>query len=175
MALSLSRRAFYVGLFAIGITSQACRPSSPPEPSTPSLDVAFDQIAREYLDAFYQRHPTPATYLGIHTVDDQLDDYSRQAVMDDSAANREFRQRVSALDSSALSANNQLDREQLLHAIDSQLVTLERVRPWAKDPDLYSSGLTRTAYIMIKRQFASPEERLRHLIAREEAEPAAAA
>ena len=69
----------------------------------------------------------------------------------------------------------QLDREQLLRAIDSRLLTLETVRPWAVDPDSYSSGLTRTAYIMIKRNFAPPEERLRKLIAREKAMPAALA
>ena len=49
------------------------------------------------------------------------------------------------------------------------------MRPWAVDPDSYSSGLTRTAYIMIKRNFAPPEERLRQLIAREKAMPAALA
>jgi uncharacterized protein (DUF885 family) len=47
------------------------------------------------------------------------------------------------------------------------------VRPWAKDADTYSSGLTNTAYVMIKRRFAPPEERLRKLIAREKAMPAA--
>ena len=72
-----------------------------------------------------------------------------------------------------LSPDNQLDREQLLHAIDSRLLTLDVVRPWAKDADSYSSGLTNTAYVMIKRQFAPPEERLRKLIAREKAMPAA--
>jgi uncharacterized protein (DUF885 family) len=169
------RRALAIGLLVICIASQACRSSSSPEASGPSEDAAFEQVAREYLEAYYQRHPTQATYLGIHTFDDRLDDYSRQAVTDDVAANRAFRQRVVAIDSHTLSLDKQLDHEQLLRAIDSQLVTLERVRPWAKDPDGYSSGLTRTAYIMIKRQFAAPEERLRHLIAREKAMPAALA
>ena len=41
--------------------------------------------------------------------------------------------------------------------------------------DTYSSGLTNTAYIMIKREFAPPDERLRKLIAREKAMPAALA
>jgi uncharacterized protein (DUF885 family) len=163
-------RALFLCLFAVAIAGQACRASSPSEPA--SADAVFSQLAREYLDAYYQRHPTQATYLGIHDFDQRLDDYSRQAVMDDVAANRGFRDRVAAIGAQTLSAGNQLDREQLLHAIDSQLVALERVRPWAKDPDFYSSGVTRTAYIMIKREFAPPEERLRHLIAREKAMPA---
>ncbi len=123
----------------------------------------------------YQRQPTWATYLGIHKYDDRLDDYSRKAVDDSVASARQFRERVAAIDAASLSPERQLDREQLLRAIDSRLLTLEVVRPWAVDPDSYSSGLTRTAYIMIKRNFAPPEERLRQLIAREKAMPAALA
>ena len=134
-----------------------------------------DQEASEDLEVYDQRHPTQATYLGIHTFDDRLEDYSRQGVTDEIAANRGFRERVAAIDSRTLSASNQLDHEQLLRAIDSRLLTLEAVRPWAREPDSYSGGLTRTAYIMIKREFAPPEVRLRQLIAREKAMPAALA
>ena len=87
-------------------------------------------------------------------------------------AARQFRGRVAGIDAGRLPPAKQLDHEQLLRAIDSRLLTFEVIRPWAKDPDSYSSGLTRTAYIMIKRNFASPDERLRHLIAREKAMPA---
>ena len=123
----------------------------------------------------YRRSPTSATYLGVHDYDDKLEDYSRQAVMDAIASDRRFRERVNAIDAATLSASRQLDREQLLRAIDSRLLTLEVIRPWAKDPDGYSSGLTRTAYIMIKRNFAPPEQRLRLLVARLKAMPAALA
>ena len=81
--------------------------------------------------------------------------------LDEIAAARQFRERAAAIDATTLSPSNQLDREQLLLAIDSRILTLEIVRPWARDPDTYSSGLTNTAYIMIKRAFAPPEERLR--------------
>ncbi len=92
--------------------------------------------------------------------------------IDEIAAARQFRERAAAVDAATLSLSNQLDREQLLLAIDSRLLTLETLRPWARDPDSYSSGLTNTAYLMIKRAFAPPEERLRNLIAREKAMPA---
>ena len=46
---------------------------------------------------------------------------------------------------------------------------------WARDPDVYSSGITGSAYELIKRDFAPAAERLRSLIAREKAMPAALA
>ncbi len=88
------------------------------------------------------------------------------------AALRTFRERAAAIDATTLTPSNQLDREQMLLAIDGRILTLETIRPWARDPDTYSSGVTNAAYVMIKRAFAPPEERLRHLIAREKAMPA---
>jgi uncharacterized protein (DUF885 family) len=141
----------------------------------PSQDAAFTTVAHELLEDQYRRHPTQATYLGIHKYDNTLEDYSKQAVTDEATALHSFRDRVAAIQPAALSAVNQLDREQVLHGIDSNLLTLEVVRPWATNPDVYSSGLTNSAYLMIKREFAPPEERLRQLTAREKLMPAALA
>ena len=116
---------------------QGCS-SSPPPPAQPvsgSADGRFEGIAHEYLEDLYRRQPTQATYLGIHKYDDRLEDYSRQAVTDAVAAARQFRDRVAAIDAASLSADRQLDREQLLHAIDSRVITLDVIRPWAKDAD----------------------------------------
>src|SRR5262245_26572978 len=168
--LLISRVSFFVLLAAL---SAACSSPPPPKPAPESKDAAFTSIAAEYLEDLYRRQPTQATDLGIHKYDDQLENYSREAVADSVASARQFRERVTAIDPGTLSLDKQLDREQLLHAIDSRILTLEVVRPWAKDADTYSSGMTNTAYVMIKRKFAPPEERLRKLIAREKAMPAA--
>jgi len=161
------------GLLLSAALPVACTSTPPQKPSSEATDAAFTAIAAEYLEDLYRRQPTQATDLGIHKYDDQLENYSRQAVMDSVASARQFRDRVNAIDPSSLSADKQLDREQLLHAIDSRVLMLDVVRPWAKDADTYSSGMTNTAYVMIKRRFAPPEERLRKLIARERAMPAA--
>jgi uncharacterized protein (DUF885 family) len=145
--------------------------STPPGP--PPGDAAFTAVAGEYLEDLYKRQPTLATFLGVHKYDDQLDDYSREAATGAAAAARAFRQRVEAIAPASLSLANQLDREQLLHAIDSRVLSLETLRPWARDPDTYSSGITNTAYLMIKRAYAPPEERLKQLIAREKQMPGA--
>jgi uncharacterized protein (DUF885 family) len=177
-------RSFYVRtitcgtLLAVTTLVPACNSSAPPTaapPAAPSGDATFTDVSHAYLEDLYKRQPTAATFLGVHKYDDKLEDYSRQAVTDTVAALRQFRDRVNAINSATLSLPNQLDREQLLHAIDSRLLTLDVVRPWAKDPDTYSSGLTNTAYIMIKREFAPAEQRLRQLVAREKAMPAALA
>jgi hypothetical protein len=173
MMKTSSYRPFSLVPIVIGLaTVIACSPSAPPPATTPSGDAAFSEVARAYLDDTYRRQPTLATFLGIHKYNELLRDPSRQAVLNEVAAARQFRERAAAINATTLSPANQLDREQLLLAIDSRVLTLETVRPWARDPDSYSSGLTNTAYIMIKRAFAPPDERLRQLVAREKAMPA---
>lgn len=56
--------------------------------------------------------------------------------------------------------------------INSQLLTLETIRPWAKNADTYSSTCAGAAFVLMERKFAPPDDRLRSLIARERQMPA---
>lgn len=152
----------------------AAPPANAPETASGS-EAAFAELVKDYLADLHRRQPTQATYLGVHDFDDQLEDYSRAGVDAAVAATQRFRERATSIDTKTLTPADQLDHEQLLRAMDSRLLTLQVIRPWSTQPDSYSSSLTSTAYVMIKRTFASPEERLRKLIAREKAMPGALA
>jgi uncharacterized protein (DUF885 family) len=147
--------------------------TAPKGPAPGSGDAAFKQIATEILEDLFKRHPTQATDLGIHKYDAELDDYSAAAVKAESDAARAFKTRLAAIDPASLSLDQQLDREQLLRAADNTVLQNDVIKRWAKDPDLYPTGITNTAYVMIKRPFAPPDVRLKALIAREQAMPAA--
>jgi uncharacterized protein (DUF885 family) len=155
------------------VLTTGCRDRQGPPTPPGSGDAAFERVAADVLETTYRYHPTQATYLGIHKYDDQLEDYSYQGVTAELDESRRLRTQVEAIAPAALSLDRQLDREHVLHALDSRILTLDVVRPWARDPDTYSSGITNSAYIMVKRSFAPLEERLRRLIAREKAMPKA--
>ena len=146
----------------------------PAKPATAagSGDATFTALATEILEDYYQRNPTSATDLGIHKYDDKLEDYSAAAVASEVTALKAFRARLEAIAPNTLTLDRQLDREQLIHSIDGTLLQDEVIKSWAKDADNYSSGITNTAYVMIKRTFAPPEERMAKLIARMKLMPA---
>jgi uncharacterized protein (DUF885 family) len=60
----------------------------------------------------------------------------------------------------------------VLGNIRSELLTLETIRPWEKNPDGYSSVCASGAFVLMERKFAPPDERLRSLISREKQMPA---
>jgi uncharacterized protein (DUF885 family) len=100
---------------------------------------------------------------------------SKAAIADESKALANFRSRAAAIDAATLTLDAQFDREQLLHALDASILANDVIRQWEKNPDVYSSGVTNGAYVIIKRAYKPAEDRLGALIDREARMPAALA
>ena len=172
-----------VFICAVCYSQSRCSPASPASPprrqagaasaSGSAADAAYEKVAATILDDLYARNPSYATDLGLHQYDSRLDNFSRAAVQDEVAAVARFKVSLEAIDPKSLSLNNRLDREMLLLSLESRRIGDEEIRSWARDPDNYSSGITNSAFSLIKRDFAPAAERLKSLIAREKGMPAA--
>lgn len=139
----------------------------------PSASARFDAVSDAFFDDMLRRNPSTATYLGVHTYDDQLEDFSAKAVHDEVAAAKRFRSQFQAFRDRDLTAVQRADRRMIVAAIDGLILTDETLRPWQTNPDRYSSGLTSSAFNLIKRPFAPATIRLQALIAREKQMPRA--
>ena len=141
---------------------------------TVAADQAFAKLADQYFDAFYlPTNPSAATSYGVHEYDGKLEDFSRAGIASEVKALKGWEQRVAAVDPASLSLFVRGDRDLVLNSIRSSLLTLQSIRPWEKNPDFYSSGITSSAFTLMERKFAPPETRLRDLISRERQMPAA--
>jgi len=137
-----------------------------------SPDQRLMRMADDYFDHYYfQENPTLATSLGVHKYDSQLENYSKSRVAYQIKELNKFAARVERTDPQQLSVQVQGDRELLLSSIKSQLLTLETIRPLENNPDTYSSGIAASAFVIMSRQYASADERLRSLVAREKQMP----
>ncbi|MGA2808613.1 MAG: DUF885 domain-containing protein [Terracidiphilus sp.] len=135
----------------------------------------FEKVSNEYFDQVYFHYgPTNGTLTGYHQYDAQLEDYSRKSIDAEIAALKVFETRIEAIHPDAAAADfvPRSDREIVLANIRSQLLTLETIRPWEKNADNYSSTCANGAFTLMERKFASPDERLRSVIAREKQMPA---
>jgi uncharacterized protein (DUF885 family) len=132
----------------------------------------FNFLADQFFsDVYFHFAPTAGTSAGLHQYDTQLEDYSATNIQKQIAALHTFEKKVEVIDPSALDASVTGDREILLNNIRSQLLTLEVIRPWEKNPDIYSSGMTNSAFVIMERPYASTNIRLRSLVAREKLMP----
>jgi len=123
------------------------------------------QVDRFFDDVYFRFNPTTGTASGFHQYDTKLEDYSKASVDAQvqtlETAEKEF---------SALPADP--DRDLILNYIRATLLDLREVRTWEKNPDIYSSGITNSIFVIMSRTFAPPADRLQSVIARERQFPA---
>jgi uncharacterized protein (DUF885 family) len=132
----------------------------------------FNFIADQYFaDVYFHFSPTAGTASGLHEYDTQLEDYSAASIQKEIAALHSYEKKIEAIDPSALDASVAGDREILLNSIRSALLTLEVIRPWEKNPDNYSSGITASTFVIMERPYASADTRLRAVVEREKQMP----
>jgi uncharacterized protein (DUF885 family) len=134
----------------------------------------FNFVADQFFsDVYFKYAPTAATSAGLHQYDTQLEDYSAASIQRQVTALHAYEKKVEGIDPSALDASVAGDREILLNNIRSQLLTLEVIRPWEKNPDTYSTGITNSAFVIMERPYASANSRLKSLVEREKLMPQA--
>jgi uncharacterized protein (DUF885 family) len=136
--------------------------------------MAFDRIADEYFDqVYFPYQPTQGTLAGYHQYDGKLEDASHASIQAEVAALQNLEKRLQAMQSAAsFDPTTRGDFQIVLGNIRSRLLTLQIIRPWQKDPDVYSGWVANGAFTLIERKFASSDNRLRSLIARERSMPA---
>ena len=132
----------------------------------------FQRVSDDYFDTVYFPYqPTSGTVAGYHQYDPKLEDFSRKSIDAEIAALNGFEKRVAAISPNSLDQTTRGDRQMVLNNIHSRLLTLETIRPWAKNADNYSSTCANAAFTLMERKFAPADDRLRSLIAREKQMP----
>ncbi len=131
----------------------------------------FDKLVEGYFDSYFHFHPTAATATGFHQYDSQLEDYSRPSVEREVALLKIFQHKFAELQPSPL-PQTAADLDLVRNHISGRLLELETIRSWENNPDLYSSYISNSVFVIMSRNFASPQERLRSVIARERQMPA---
>lgn len=132
----------------------------------------FGFLSNQYFDdVLFRYSPTSGTAAGLHQYDTRLEDYSTETVQRQIAALHSYEQKMAAIDPSSLDAPMAADREILLNSIRSQLLSLEVIRNWEKNPDIYSSGITGSVFVLMSRNFAPANTRLRAVVERERQMP----
>jgi uncharacterized protein (DUF885 family) len=128
----------------------------------------FSYLTDQYLQQVYFKFsPTGGTSAGLHQYDAQLEDYSAAGVQREVAALRTYEKKLAAIDPKALDAEPAADYQILLNSIRGQLLQLEVIRGWEKNPDSYSSGVTNSIFVIMERPYAPVNVRLRAAVERE--------
>ena len=136
-----------------------------------SQDDAFQKIAHDYVEQYLRAKPEQATDLGDHRFDGQLTDYSSEARAKNLTTQKEFRDKLNAIDGSQLTGANSIDFRILKENIDYQIFRAEELKEAEWNPLVYMQSLANSLYLLVARDFAPAEKRIPNLRQRMEKIP----
>src|SRR6059036_2324485 len=125
-----------------------------------SQDDAFQKIVHDYVEQYLRANPEQATELGDHRFDGELTDYSAEARAKDLATQKEFRDKLNAIDGSQLTGANNIDFRILKENIDYEIFRAEELKEPEWNPLVYMQSLANSLYLLVARDFAPAEKRI---------------
>jgi len=126
-------------------------------------DDEFQKIAHDYVERQLETNPEEATELGDHRFDGRLTDYSPEARAKQLAIQKEFRDKLNAIDGSQVTGANNVDFRILKENIDYKIFQAEELKEPDWNPLVYNQSLANSLYLLVARDFAPPEKRIPNL------------
>ncbi|AMV29834.1 hypothetical protein VT84_35905 [Gemmata sp. SH-PL17] len=133
--------------------------------------AGFAAFVDDYYAALFAWEPNQATYAGIHDFDEKLADLSAPNITHRADVLKKLHERLKTLRAGKLTADEAIDAEMLDHAIRAELLELETVRDWKRNPVVYLGKPAEGIDMLMKRSFAPPADRLKAVIGRLKAAP----
>lgn len=131
----------------------------------PATAVTMDDRLRVLGDEFVARGlaraPQEATRLGVHASDGVLLPVSRTTLAEDLAWLRGFRIRLASIPIAELARERAIERDLLAARVERQMLDLEVIRPFERDPGAYVPLVAGSIESVLERPVASPCQRLR--------------
>jgi len=132
----------------------------------PDSGTGFTKFVDDYFDARFDFSPTEGTSAGLHQYDTKMPDRSRTRIERRIAELKAELDRLMAFDRAALPFDDGIDAAALEGAIRSELLTLDVLRNWERNPMTYAGVTGGALNDLIKRDFAPASDRLVSVTAR---------
>src|SRR5678815_6066936 len=125
-----------------------------------------------YFDALFEWSPSTATSIGFHQYDSKIEDMSQSAIAARIDRLKQLQSDLVRARMGRLTMDEQIDAEIIDSQIKAELLDLETLQTWRHNPMTYVGLPGGAIDLLIKRNFASPAERLRSVTSRLKGVPA---
>jgi hypothetical protein len=126
----------------------------------------FHHFVDDYLAYLHEVHPTGASLDGIHTYDDHIEDFSRQAVEQHTRALSGFSRRLQDINLSDLTAVEKAEQPMVAANIQARMFELEQIRTWERNPQHYADTLCSSLAAQVVFTHAPLPERARRVLSK---------
>jgi uncharacterized protein (DUF885 family) len=120
----------------------------------------------DLLGYLHETHPTYATLDGVHAHDDLLEDLSRHAIDSEAHALAGYLRRLDEIKQDALTPVERLEHRMLSANLQARMFDLEVVRPWERNPQVYSDLIASSLAGQTLFSHAPESERARRVLSK---------
>jgi uncharacterized protein (DUF885 family) len=159
-------RLCFVSLALLGVALAIGPRAGGPSAKGADVPSPFAAFVDDYFDAYFSRKPSEGTAAGLHKYDDLLEEGSADAAKKQVETVKGLQARLEKLRASKLTGDEAIDAEVLDGLMKAELLDLEVVRTWRKNPMGYIATAPGAVDGLMKRDFAPATTRLRSVIAR---------
>lgn len=128
---------------------------------------AYDTFVDDFLAWHFADQPVRATRLGIHDHNQALPDLSREGFERRADDLEAWLANLEVIDPGHLSHEDALDHQVLEYAIRGELLEIQEIRWWTKEPATYVGAISGGISVIADRDIAGMEERVRAIIGRQ--------
>ncbi len=137
----------------------------------------FSALTEEFVHSTLALSPVSATAAGYHThqgvaLDERLDDLSQAGLEAQRSHYRNWLNRLSRIDAGSLDAQSRADLGLMRNLCEAALFELDTEQNWKNNPTLYVEMIGTALFTPYSVEYASAEQRWRHIVSRLEAVPA---
>lgn len=126
----------------------------------------FHHFVDDYLAYLHEVHPTGATLDGIHTYDDHIEDFSRNAIDQHTRALSGFSRRLQDINLSDLTTVEKAEQPMVASNIQARMFELEQIRTWERNPHHYADTLCSSLAAQVVFTHAPLPERARRVLSK---------
>lgn len=137
---------------------------------TKNADEEFEELEDKIFDTFMERNPVMATHMGIHEYDDVLPDVTKKAHEEDIEMMEGWLKEIERFDDEELSDDKEIAKKLGIHILELMLFRMKELEHWKQQPSIPDT-VGSSILLLLKREFAPLEERLRSIKGRIEEIP----
>jgi uncharacterized protein (DUF885 family) len=132
-----------------------------------AMDERLSAFFKNYLEVHFRLEPMAATQLGDHRFDDQLEAPTKAAREGWEGLERKTLEELPRqIDFRQLSRAGQIDYEIFQHELTRSLWTTDNIRPYERDPRVYSQYISDSVFLLLTQSTLAKETNLANCIAR---------
>jgi uncharacterized protein (DUF885 family) len=139
--------------------------------AVPAANSDFARFADEYFQAAFEWSPSSGTAAGFHQFDGQAENLSAADYAKRIQTLTRLQTRLDQFPLESLSPDDMIDSAMIGSAIQAELLDIQRLQTWKKNPMRYVGLPGNAADVLMKRDFAPAAERLKSVTARLKAVP----